>query len=213
MKNVSLSVRLTFWFSTIFLVGFIGFGIAMWLDFAVSLSQGRDRTLSRRAARLEDLLKNSVNDPPARVAAKFAEFADATPEGNLIHLLDRDGRRILPKKSDPADFPWPPAADFKRRYRDSVYYGRHFRVFVEPFEVGGQRYFIFVAGQLEDNRGLLARFSTGLITSIPGVLSISALAGYFVSRRAAPHRPAHHRGPVDHHRQSLRALADFEQRR
>jgi hypothetical protein len=60
LKNISISVRLTFWFSAIFLTGFVAFGIVMWLDPAYSLSHGRDRTLARRAARLVDLLNASI---------------------------------------------------------------------------------------------------------------------------------------------------------
>jgi hypothetical protein len=40
LKNISISVRLTFWFSAIFLTGFVAFGIVMWLDLAYSLSHG-----------------------------------------------------------------------------------------------------------------------------------------------------------------------------
>jgi signal transduction histidine kinase len=41
-----------------------------------------------------------------------------------------------------------------------------------------------VSGQLEDNRQMLARFTTGLIGTIPLLLAGTALAGYFMSRRA-----------------------------
>ena len=184
MKNVSLSVRLTAWFSAIFLAGFAGFGIAMWLDLDYSLSQGRDRTLSRRAARLQDLLNTSGADFREGWRAEYAQFADATPEGKLIYLLDANGHRLFPKHAATPDFPWPPVSDFARRYRDTAYQGRPYRVLVEPARITGQSYFILVAGQLEDNRFLLARFATGLVSSIPVVLGISALAGYFVSRRA-----------------------------
>ena len=184
MKNVSLSFRLTLWFSAIFLAGFVVFGIALYVNLSYTLSSGRDRTLSRRAARLDDLLKSAVNDTPERCATKYAEFADATPEGNLIHLLDAHGQRIYPQHPDPADFPWPASSDFSHRYRDTTYDDRHFRVFVEPVEVGDDHYFILVAGQLEDNRRMLARFSNSLLWSIPAVLTVSSLAGYFMSRRA-----------------------------
>lgn len=156
----------------------------MYGDLSYSLSQGRDRTLSRRASRLEEFLNAAAQDSADRRLIKYNEFADATPEGNLIHLLDAQGRRIFPNVPDPSDFPWPAFSDFRRPYRSVVYNGRHFRVYVHPVKVGGAAYFILVAGQLEDNRGLMARFSAGLLASIPGVLSISALAGFFVSRRA-----------------------------
>jgi heavy metal sensor kinase len=184
LKNVSISLRLTFWFSGIFLAGFIVVGIVMWLDLAYSLSHGRDRTLSRRAGRLVELLSASVDVSAERRAARFVEFADATPEGNLIHLLDSNGRRLLPEKPQPADFPWPSLLESNRPgYRDVVYDGRHFRVLVDHVSAGAGKFRILVAGQLEDNRGLLARFSTGLFASIPALLMISALGGYWLSRR------------------------------
>jgi heavy metal sensor kinase len=183
LKNISISLRLTFWFSAIFLTGFIAFGIVMWLDLAYSFSQGRDRTLSRRAGRLIELLNAAATDSAERKAVRFVEFADATPEGNLIHLFDSSGRRLFPENPELPDFPWPPpSAETRPRYHNVVYDGRHFRVFIDPVRVGSQVFCILVAGQLEDNRGLLARFSTGLFAAIPALLALSAWGGYWLSR-------------------------------
>jgi heavy metal sensor kinase len=185
LKNISISIRLTFWFSAIFLTGFVAFGIVMWLDLAYSLSHGRDRTLARRAARLVDLLNASADTSDDRRTARFVEFADATPEGNLIHLFDSSGQRLLPKKPQPADFPWPlPSQTTQPEYREAIYEGRHFRVFVDPVRLPTRTFYILVAGQLQDNRALLARFSTGLFTSIPALMIVSALGGYWLSRHA-----------------------------
>jgi heavy metal sensor kinase len=185
VKNISISLRLTFWFSAIFLTGFVAFGTVMWLDLAYSFSQGRDRTLSRRAARLVEMLNASTADSAERRATRFEEFADATPEGNLIHLFDSSGRRLLPENPEPPDFPWPsPSQEARFLYRNVTYEGRHFRVLVDPIHVGKRAFCILVAGQLEDNRGLLARFSAGLFAAIPALLAISALSGYWLSRHA-----------------------------
>lgn len=184
MKNASISVRLTFWFSSIFLLGFIAFGIAMWFDLAYSLSQGRDRTLFRRAGRFADVVTSSAGLPESGQARRFAEFADATPEGNLIHIFDASGSRLLPRIPDPSDFPWPsPSLYSRRQFREVLYRGRHFRIFIYPVQIGPRTLTILVAGQLEDNRGLLARFETGLFASIPALLIVSALGGYWLSRR------------------------------
>jgi heavy metal sensor kinase len=75
-------------------------------------------------------------------------------------------------------------ADNRAFFHKLLYDSRYFRVYVHPVRVGGTPYFILVAGQLEDNRGLLARFLIALLASIPAIFSISALAGFFVSRRA-----------------------------
>ncbi len=190
MKKISISLRLTFWFSATFLIGFIAFGTVMWLDLAYSLKRGRDRTLYRRASRLIELLSASSEDSPARRSARLAEFADAMPEGNLVRLSDGQGHLLFPENPDPPDFPWPAPVDNARpQYHDVMRGDRHFRVYVDPVRIGAQAYYIFIGGQLEDNRGLLARFLNGLLAAIPALLTISALGGYWLSR--------HVLGPID----------------
>lgn len=157
----------------------------MWFDLSYSLSKGRDRTLSRRAIRLFDMLTGAAHDGEAQRDWKYDEFADATPEGNLIHLYDARGARLYPKIADPPDFPWPaptlPAADV---YESVWFKGRLYRVMTRAIAVGSTRYTVLVGGQLEDNRQLLARFSAGLFAATPALLVVSALCGYLLSRRA-----------------------------
>ncbi len=183
-RRISVSLQLTVWFSTIFLLGFIVFGVSMWLDLAYFTSSGRSRTLARRASRLVDLLRSSVHASDGQRAYRFSEFADATPEGNLIQLLDARGGRLLPIAPDPSDFPWPNAAGLTgNRTVEVVYLDRPYRILENPVVVGGQPYVILVGGNLEDNRQLMARFGTGLKTAIPALLVVSALAGYLLGRR------------------------------
>ena len=185
MKNASISFRLTIWFSAVFLCGFIVFGVVMWADLAYSLSRGRDRTLTRRAARaLEVLAAYPANSATLR-NAKYDEFADATPEGNLIRVFDTGGRLLFPEAAiAPPDFPWPPldltGAD---RFTDVQFRARKYRVYQHAGAADAQRLLVIVGGQLEDNRQMLARFGTGLMGAIPALLAVSALAGYFMSRR------------------------------
>lgn len=107
MKNTSISLRLTFWFSAIVLCGLVFFGVSMWVDLAYSLSKGRDRTLTRRATRFVELLDATRNDSPERREARFEQLADVVPEGNLIQVFDATGKRVIPKFSSAPDFPWP----------------------------------------------------------------------------------------------------------
>jgi heavy metal sensor kinase len=196
----SISIRLTLWFSGIFLAGFIVFGLVMWFDLAYSLSQGRDRTLSHRAARGADLLNQTIRDSPDHRAARFDEFSEGTPEGNLIHFLDAHGKRFYPALPSPNDFPWPAIPPTpKQRFSIASYHGVDYRVLQFPASALGKTVWIFIGGQLEDNRHLLARFSTGLSAAIPALLALSALCGYFLSRRALR--------PVDKVTAALRSIS------
>jgi signal transduction histidine kinase len=186
LNKVSISFRLTAWFTAVFLCGFVILGIAMWFGWWYTLSSGRDRTLSRRAARALEVVSNYAGQPAALRFARYGEFVEATPEGNLIEVFDSAGRMLYPRNpSAPTDFPWPPSdRPASDRYQNLMYRGREYRVLRHPASVGSEQLLIVVSGQLEDNRQMLARFTTGLIETIPLLLAGTALAGYFMSRRA-----------------------------
>jgi heavy metal sensor kinase len=183
--HLSISLRLTLWFSAIFLCGFVVFGVFIWFDLSASLSSGRDRTLGRRAERMVDLLKHEEKDSDTLLQAKYREFVEATPEGRLIQVYSIDGKRLLPPvEADGVQFPWPkvPSA---AEYRSHAWIGdQPYRVFVRSATLHGAPIRIFVAGSLTDNRSLLGRLAEILERTVPAMLLISALSGYFISRRA-----------------------------
>jgi heavy metal sensor kinase len=185
-SNYSISLRLTFWFSGIFLAGFVVFGALIWLDLDTSLSQGRDRTLAHRAERMADLLEHTRNDPRSLLQKKYFDFVEATPEGNLIQVYSLDGKRILvPNDVDKVAFPWPDPFGSQEEYEEDLWYrGQPYRAFIREAIFNGAPVRIFVGGQLSDNHNLLTRLAEILERSIPIMLVVSALAGYFISRRA-----------------------------
>lgn len=181
----SISFRLTCWFSGIFLAGFVAFGIAMYLDLALQLSLGRDRTLSRRAIRCYDLLRATQKRSAERRYSKLEEFTDAMPEGNLILVYDERGVRIYADPQSPPTFPWPTVISSSGdRWENRVFESRLYRVLTRNVSVGSHSMTIQVGGQLEDNRQLMGRFQAGLEAATPVLLIVSAFCGYLVSRRA-----------------------------
>lgn len=201
-QRFSISLRLTFWFSAVFLVGFLIFGGALYWNLAYTLGAGRDKTISNRAKRLRELLDNSRADAPGRRLSKFVDFTEATPEGNLIQVFDAQGLRVYPPASWQAvAFPWPASSKSARgrQFSESWYSGRQYRVLAEDTSVGWLSYRVFVAGQLQDNRLILGRFADALLWATPALLAMSALSGYFLSRRTL--------GPVARLTASARSIA------
>lgn len=197
MRNTSLSLRLTVWFSAIFIAGFALFGLVMWLDLAYSLGQGRDRTLTRRAARIAELLDATSGHPGSIRELRFEQLTDAIPEGNLIEVFDDRGKLVLPRNQKTSDFPWPTltGTPTSEQFGDIKYNGRIFRLYQHPRDP----YVILVAGQLEDNRNMMARFTAGLAWATPAMLALCAIAGYFLNRRALQ--------PVDQITAMLRSIS------
>ena len=140
----------------------------------------------RRAARAYDVLAGYSSKPPDLLSRRYDGFVEATPEGNLIRVLDEGGRVILPKISTaPTGFPWPkPPRTAADRIENVWFQGKAYRLLQRHVTLGRRTLRIVVAGQLEDNRQMLAQFTRGLLESIPILLVATALAGYFMSRRA-----------------------------
>jgi heavy metal sensor kinase len=185
MAYRSISLRLAIWFSSVLLAGLVLFGGIMWLDLKVTLTSGRSRTLERRAARLEDLLRATQSDSPELRARRFQSFADATG-GGLIEVFDRNGARALPSPTVAAQaFPWPRITPVESdRFREVEFQGQTYRILAHPFFCGSDALVLCAAAPLESNRLVLSAYSTGLLWAIPLVLAISALGGYALSRRA-----------------------------
>jgi heavy metal sensor kinase len=185
-SGLSISLRLTLWFSAIFLCGFVVFGVFIWFDLSASLSSGKDRTLGRRAERMVDLLQSTQGDSATALQAKYRDFVEATPEGRMIQVYSAEGVPLLaPQGSAAIKFPWPYVAPSANEYRGDVWFNHQpYRVFVRLATLHGAPVHIFVGGSLSDNRGLLERLAEILERSIPIMLLLSALAGYFLSRRA-----------------------------
>ena len=145
----------------------------MWVDLAYSLSQGRDRTLTRRAARIRGNAGGHQRDdaPAAGREARFEQLADVIPEGNLIQVFDIAGRRVLPGTFIAAGLSLARALSGAAgdEFSDLEYGGRLFRLLQTPVPVEPPLV-ILVAGQLEDNRNMMARFTTGLAWASPAML-------------------------------------------
>lgn len=184
-RRLSISLRLTLWFSAAFMLGFLIFGIAMYGELSHSLAVGRDKTLLHRAERALALL-TACHVGSEQCARRFDDFAAGTPEGNLIHVFDGSGNRLYPVVDNPADtFPWPSGlAPRDRTFSAVKYEGSSFRMLSESVTIGSATYRIVVGGQLIDNRNLMNQFRSGLLWAVPICLIFSAAIGYFLSTRA-----------------------------
>ena len=168
------------------MLGFLIFGIAMYLQLSYSLAAGRDRTLRHRAQRVITLLNSCGNEKTADCASKYDDFAAATPEGNLIFVFTEQGQPLYSTKVAPEkNFPRPldlPSTSLK--FSKVPYDGAIYRMLAEPVTIGSKKLCIIVGGQLSDNRANLRQFRNGLLWATPVFLALSAIFGYLVSVRA-----------------------------
>jgi heavy metal sensor kinase len=182
-SHASISFRLTVWFGSIFLAGWVLFGAAMWINLKQTLVNERYLTLSRRIDRLQTLLENAQQENTADRIADYEEFARATG-GGLIEVFHADGSRALSSPTQAAqEFPWPA---IRAGSEETFVFvpSRDFWVLMRWISVDGRSIYLAAAAPEAGNKLVLDRFLEGLLASAPILLLISSACGYWLSRRA-----------------------------
>jgi len=184
-RYVSISLRLTVWFGSIFFCGWVIFGTAMWLYLNKTLSEERHQTLSRRADRLQELLRRDQDQKEKDRIQDFNDFAHATGNG-LVEIFSPAGERVYPSPSAAASaFPWPSINPASHDSFSHIRVGdQSYRVLVHRFTLGEQAQYLVMAAPEAGNQLILTGFWRGLLASVPILLLISSACGYWVSRRA-----------------------------
>jgi heavy metal sensor kinase len=185
MGGRSISSRLTIWFSSVYFAGLALFGIAMSFNLEHTLTQTRSRTLERRADRLIEVLRKTEGDTPQQREKKFQAFAEATG-GGLMEVFQPDRSRALPSPSqDAANFPWPvSAASGSDSYTETSFGAQPYLVLERFWLSPSGPLILAAAAPLEANLTLLRTFRAGMLWTVPALLALSALGGYFLSRQA-----------------------------
>jgi len=185
LARITFSLRLTLWFGSIFLAGWVLFGAAMWLNLERTLTDERHTTLSRRMDRLEDLLQNTQDEDPSNRIQDFKDFAHATGNG-LAEIFRADGSRAFPSPSPAATaFPWPAIrGSLKELFVEVPTPDQPYWVLVRPYSLGNDTLYLAGAAPAAGNLLVLDRFWTGLLASAPLLLLVSSVGGYWLSRRA-----------------------------
>lgn len=184
-KPVSISLRLTIWFGGIFFFGWVLFGLVMWQSLKSTLRADRYQTLARRVDRLQDLLAKTQGESDEDRHQVFKDFAHATGNG-LAEIFSADGSRAYPSPSPAASaFPWPAVGSGDgERFLHVLAAGQPYWVIARPYSLGEQSLVLYAAAPEAGNLVILQNFWRGLLTSVPVLLLISSLGGYWMSHRA-----------------------------
>jgi len=101
--HVSISLCLTLWFGSVFFIGWVLFGAAMWLNLKRTLTREREFTLARRVDRLQELLRKNQAEDAADRYQIFEDFAHATGNG-LAEIYLSDGSQAYRSPSAEPQF-------------------------------------------------------------------------------------------------------------
>ncbi|HUA21600.1 MAG TPA: heavy metal sensor histidine kinase [Bryobacteraceae bacterium] len=181
MTHWSIGSRLTLWYSLVLLAGLTLFSVGVWLVVSHSLRASLDESLIEQAKGITTVLQTEFNPAkPEHLKEEVGEYADATPEGNLMEVWDSRSNPLATSKVVSAARSKPSGDGFGVQEASS---GRY-RTYTAIVTVRGEPYHVFVAAPLESTQATLRRTRELLLWVTPAVLLIAALGGYWISRRA-----------------------------
>ncbi len=180
----SISLRLTLWFSAIFLGGFLVFGVLLLYSMSSFVNSARDQKLKQRAEHMVEVIQSKH-----RASSDLSKPADdifvPSANGHVLQAYSLDGKILTRSQLTDTRFPWPVFSERRAESsRSTEFNGQTYRVYMLTASLNGTPLRVFTARVLTDNPGLLDEPATILIRFLPAMLLVSALAGYFISRRA-----------------------------
>src|SRR5271166_2759971 len=152
MPQLSIRVRLTLLYSLVLLAALSLFVWGIWLTAGNRLMASVDAALIEQAKGVTTVIRNEL-DPahPEQLQEELTEYAQATPDGNLIEVRDSKGRQILSSKVVALEV----ARAAQSAFGDQKSGHAHYRTYVTTAQVKGAPFQVLVATPLRETKSIL----------------------------------------------------------
>ena len=186
MQALSIRAKLTLWYLLVTFAGALLFGITSYGALEYALLQEKKTHLLGREDRLLRLLEdNKAQHIKASLYEQLSNYALVTHEGNLFQLRRADHTLLFP--ADPKDTEWAfadSAGCSQRVFHLVSLDGGPAMVMCHAIMLDGMPSSLYLGGSLDEEFDVLRTYRNTLLFLLPGILILSSLCGYFLSRRA-----------------------------
>lgn len=190
MTRLSIGLRLTLWYLAIFALGQFAFGVGMWLVLQHHLISLVDENLRHQTEDLQGFLmsqkkKADVHKFQEEVTETYAPehageyLAIFTSTGDPVYVSD-----FLRKNAFAAPVPRPGIGSTAIVFEDQVVGEKHLRFLRSSVDTHDLTFIMAMGASTKEVRVTLHAFRNYLLLFAPLVLVISAVGGYWLSRRA-----------------------------
>lgn len=188
MKRSSIRFRLTGWYFAVLALGLSAFGMAAWFAMSASLHHAIDDSLRDRVQGVKRFMDEQISALSIiEIRDEFREHSVLGPGGDLFQVSDSIGNwlyRSVPLEENQFPARRPRDLGSSGVYADVTLQKTPLRILSEAITVHGQHYTVQVAAPMQEIEEALERFRWMLLLSMPLLLSIATLGGYWISGRA-----------------------------
>jgi two-component system heavy metal sensor histidine kinase CusS len=186
MRTLSIRAKLTLWYLLVTFAGALLFGITSYGALEYALLQEKKTHLLGREQRLLLLLEdNRAQHVSASLDEQLRNYALVTHEGNLFEIRRQDGSLLFP--DNPREAAWVPAKAMgcpQRAFHLVMLEDQSALVMCHVIQLDDMTASLYVGGLLDEEFDILRIYRNALLLLMPGILILSSLSGYFLSRRA-----------------------------
>ena len=186
MHDLSVRAKLMLFYLLVTLTALLLFGLMSFGALQYALFQGKKTHLQGREDRLISLLKeNKAKGVMEPLIEQLRNYALATHEGNLFHIYNADGSLLFPSERVGRDWPLSLDQDCTQPIFSSVILDKQpALVMCHMILLDGRMVRLHIGGSLDEETYILRQYRNALLLLMPGLLFLSSMSGYFLSRRA-----------------------------
>jgi two-component system heavy metal sensor histidine kinase CusS len=185
VHSLSVRAKLMVYYLLVTLAGLLIFGLMSFGALRYALLQGKKTHLQGREDRLISLLKeNKATGVKEPLSEQLKNYALVTHEGNLFHIHNLDGTFLFPSEGIGHD--WAPNTEdctqpvFSRVVIDN----QPALIMCHMILLDSHMVRLHIGGSLDEESYILRKYRNALLLLMPGLLVLSSISGYFLSRRA-----------------------------
>jgi two-component system heavy metal sensor histidine kinase CusS len=186
MRALSVRAKLMLLYQLVTFAGLLLFGLMSFGALQYALLQGKKTHLQGREDRLISLLKdNKASGVTVPLDEQLRNYALVTHEGNLFHIHNLDGSLLFPSEGVGRDWLLLRNEDcIKPDFNSVIVNHQAVLVMCHMIPLNGRMVRLHIGGSLDEEAYILRKYRNALFFLMPGLLILSSVSGYFLSRRA-----------------------------
>jgi two-component system, OmpR family, heavy metal sensor histidine kinase CusS len=186
VHTLSVRAKLMLFYLLVTLAGLLIFGLMSFGALQYALLQGKKTHLQGREDRLVSLLKeNKAKGVTEPLSEQLKNYALVTHEGNLFHIHNLDGSLLFPSEGIGKDWVLPSNEDCAQPvFSSEILDKQPALVMCHIILLDGHMVRLHIGGSLDEENYILRKYRNALLLLMPGLLCLSSVSGYFLSRRA-----------------------------
>ena len=185
LNTASLRFRLSLWHVAFTFLCMSCYGVVLSQYLKHELRASREQTMLHREHRFLSFVDDPAEEYPGQsLQSKIRHFSEASPDSDLIEVLDSSGNRIYPDTNPALPLPrarqsclTPCLTTFRRDHHQ-------WRLLTHQTTIVGRPVWLLMSGVTDEHDDILRSVRTGYFVLLPLVLLGSVLGGYWMSRRA-----------------------------